>query len=175
MSTSTTRPAIIPLANYNLFPRYRTRDDYRKVAGLEPPPFDARRPPKYWRDTSAPLQPRNSIVYPNVILMSERGIAVPDQDGRPQLDMLVLSKAEAGMVNIPPDATNVEGADVPEVPMPLRDLEPGMQLEFGFGGVVRVRDTGVVEDQPGAFTAADRALLEAIRALLEAIAHKLGV
>lgn len=170
MSTPTiTRPAIIPLTNYYLFPRYQTREDYRVAAGVEPPPFDARRAPKYWRDPSAMLQPRNNVVYSNVLWVSERGIAVPGTEGRPQLDVLVLSKAEAATVNIPPSGSAVEGAEVPEVQVPLRDLEPGMQLEFGYAGVVRVRDTTVAEPyQSGAFTANDRVLLQAI-------AHKLGV
>jgi len=162
------KPAIVPLANYHLFPRYQTRDDYRKAVGVEPPPFDMRRAPKYWRDPAAMAATRNNVVYANVLLMSELGIAIPGSDGRPQLDVLVLSKAEAATVNIPPDATNVPGADVPEVPMPLRNLEPGMQLEFGFAGVVRVRDTTVADDTVGGFTPSDRALLEAI-------ARKLGV
>lgn len=161
--------AIIPLADYNLFPRYQTREDYRKATGAEPPQFDARKAPKYWLDPKAKESPRNSVVYDNVVLVGVGSAAVPGLDGNPQLDVLVLSKAEAGTVNIPPNATNVPGADVPEVPMPLRPLEPWAKLEFGFAGTVHVRNTRVVEsDPPGAFTTADRDLLWAI-------ARKLGI
>jgi hypothetical protein len=162
------KQAIVPLQNYHLFHRYQTREEYLLATGEEAPPFDARQAPKYWRDLAALSAPRNNVVYANVILMNDKGIAVPGPDGRPQLDALVLSRVEASKVNIPPQGTNVPGADQPEVPLPLRDLEPCMVLEFGFASVVRVRDTSVAEpDPPGAFTASDRALLQAI-------ARKLG-
>jgi hypothetical protein len=157
-----------PLADLNLFPRYQTREDYQKANSYAPPPFDSRRPPKYWLDPDAALSTRNSLVYPNVLLVGIGGAPIPGPDGRPQLDVLVLSKAEAATANIPPNETNVPGATVPEVPMPLRPMESWEQLESVFPGVVRVRDLRVAEPaQPGAFTPADRALLQSI-------ARKLG-
>lgn len=157
------KSAIVPLENYYLFPRYQTREDYHKATRQEAPPFDERRAPKYWRDPIALQAPRNNVVYGNVILMGPRGTAVVGSDGTPQLDALVLTRNEAAAVNIPPNGANVPGADAPEIPVPLRDLEPGMALEFGFGGVIRVRDTSVEElTGPGWFTAADRELLRKI-------------
>ncbi len=162
-SMAITKPAFVPLSSYYQFPRYQTREDYLSATGAEAPPFNPNRAPKYWRDPSALAAPRNSIVYGSIIQVSERGIPVPGPDGQPQLDALVIGKAEAAAVNIPPSGTNIAGAEVPEVPMPLRALEAGMELEFGFGGIVRVRDTSVAGlEGAGGFTRADRDLLQRI-------------
>ena len=75
---------------------------------------------------------------------------------------------EAATVNIPPDGTNIEGADVYEVGMPLKPLPSGHELFFQFGGLVAVKDVAAFAEQVEGFTAADRALIQAI-------AKKLGV
>jgi len=152
-----------------LFPYYQTREDYRRATGQEPPPWDPNRPPKYWFDPNARLSTRRNVVYDCVIATSESGKPLMGPDGKPMLDFLVLTKEEAATVNIPPkDVSNVPGADKPEVPCPLRPLEPGEELFFDFGGIVAVKNTELYPQLEVGFTAQDRALLRAI-------AQKLGV
>jgi len=153
-----------------LFPYYQTRDDYARVTGSEPPAFDPAKPPKYWCDPAAAQTPRRSVVYEQVLVLSSGSMPVAGQDGKPVLEPLVLNKLEAATVNIPPKGigfSNIPGADVPEVPAPLRNLEPFEELEFGFGGTVHVRNNNVPVQQNG-FSESDRALLQMI-------AKKLGV
>jgi len=150
-----------------LFPYYQTRDAYRKAAGEEPPPWDPRKPPKYWMDAKARLSGRRNVVYDFTLAISQSGTPLAGPDGKPMLDLLVLPKEDAATVNIPPDATNVPGTDVPPVPPPLRPLEPNEELFFDVGGVVAVKNL----DHPywketAGFTQADRALLRAIAAKL---------
>ena len=86
------------------------------------------------------------------------------------LDVLVLTKEEAATVNIPPKGptvANIAGAGVPEVPPPLRALEPSEELFMPFFGVVAVRNRDFMPMEPG-FNQNDRSLLRAI-------ALKLGV
>lgn len=158
---------IYGLENLYLFRRYQTREDYQQATGAEPLPFDARRAPKYWLDPKARESSRKNVVYDYVIAMGLGSAAVPGPDGKPMLDVLVLNKEEAGTVNIPPNVTNFPGADVPEVPVPLRALEPGEELCFQFAGVVAVKNVELFDALKEGFTAADRALLQSI-------ARKLG-
>jgi hypothetical protein len=151
-----------------LFPYYQTREDYAKAAGKDAPAFDHTRPPKYWEDPGAIQSSRRNVVYDQVLALSPAGLPVPSLDGKPMLEPLVLSKAEAAQVNIPPKGptiTNVPGAEVPEVPPPLRNLAAYEELCFGFGGTVFVRNKSIPEAQPG-FTEDDRAVLVAIAAKL---------
>lgn len=159
---------IYGIENLYLFRRYQTREEYQKATGAEPPPFDENRPPKYWQDPAAKESTKRNVVYDCVIATGLSGQPVPGPDGKPMLDVLVLKKEEAASVNIPPNFSNVPGADVPEVPMPLRPLEPGEELFFQFGGVVAVKNVELYESIKEGFTAADRALLQSI-------AKKLGV
>ena len=71
-------------------------------------------------------------------------------------------------MNIPPLGTDVPGAEAPEVPCPLRPLEPDEELFFDFGGVVTVKNVALFSALETGFTAADRALLKGM-------ARKLGV
>ena len=82
----------------------------------------------------------------------------------------MLTKEEAGSVNIPPkgpNVSNVPGSDVPEIPPPLRALNANEELFMTFPGVVAVRNKDLQPLEPG-FNRNDRKLLEAI-------AKKLGV
>ena len=159
---------IYGLENLYLFRRYQTRADYQQATGVEPPAFDPRRAPKYWFDPKARESSRRNVVYDFIIAMGPGTAAAPGPDGKPMLDVLVLSKEEAATVNIPPNGTNIFGADVPEVPSPLRALEPGEELFFQFGGVVAVKNVELFDSLKEGFTAADRALMQAI-------ARKLGL
>ncbi len=151
-----------------LFPYYQTREDYRKAFGVEPPPWDESRPPKRWLDPGALGSSRRNVVYDPVIATSDTGQALVGPDGRPVLDVLVLKKEEAASVNIPPAATNVPGADVPEAPPPLRRLEANEELFFQFGGLVAVKNKELYQALEVGFTAQDRALLKSIAQKLAA-------
>jgi len=156
------------LENLHLYRRYQTREDYRNATGVEPPPFDENRQPKYWFDPKAKDSTKRNLVYEFVVATSVGGQALPGPDGKPMLDVLVLRKEDAATVNIPPNGTNIPGADVPEVPAPLRELEAGEELFFQFGGVVAVKNVEMFDSLKEGFSASERALLQSI-------ARKLGV
>ncbi len=172
----------LPYPKYGLdslyrFPYYQTRDAYRAVTGQLPPPFNPNRPPKYWFDSKAAESTRRNVVYDPILGVAANGLPLADKDGKPVLDILVLNKDEAATVNIPPNGvdpvtgtayTNVPGADVPEVPAPLRPLAPNEELIFDFGGIVAVKNVDLFKTLKVGFTYQDRAMLEAI-------ARKLGV
>ena len=156
------------VANLYLFPNYDSRETYQKALGVEPPAWNSNRAPKYWFDPKAKDSPRRNVVYDFTIATSESGAPLASPDGKPMLDLLVVTKAEAATVNIPPKVANVPGADVPAVPFPLRALEPDEELYFDFGGVVAVKNTQL-------FGALEQGFMPKDRALLAAIANKLGV
>ena len=159
---------IYGLENLYLYPRYQTRADYQKATGQEPPPFDPNKRPKYWFDPTAKDSPRRNVVYDNVLVVSEFGKPIPGPDGKPMLELMTLPKVEAATVNIPPEGTNIEGAGECEALLPLRNLEPGEELFFQFGGLVAVKNVELFDALREGFTVADRALIQAI-------AKKLGV
>lgn len=128
-----------------LFRWFQTRAKYQEETGQEAPAWDPRLPPKRWLDPAAErrAQGRRSVVYQQILVVSETGLPVGGTDGKPLVDVLVLSKEQAERVNIPPDGVaNVPGADRPEVPMPLRTLEAGEELMFdpNMPGVVVVKN-----------------------------------
>ncbi len=69
-----------------------------------------------------------SVVYDSVIATTANGVPRTGEDGKLMTGLMVLSKSEAGSVNIPPQGTNVPGADVPVVQPPPRPLEHGEEL-----------------------------------------------
>lgn len=168
--------AALPKASYGiqhlfLFPYFQTRAQYTQATGKEPPAFDPRKPPKGWFDpaAAADASTRRNIVYENVIAGDKNGFAIAGSDGKPMLESMLLSKAEASTVNIPlKDSANEPGAGVPEVPVPLRALEPEEYLDFGFGGNVIVRNRKYETETPANFSVQDRDLLKSI-------ARKLGI
>ena len=145
-----------------LFPLYQTRDSYTQATGQEAPAFDPQRPPKYWFDPEAEKSLRRNVVYDTVVCYLENGGLLLDEAGKPQVESMILLKQEAATVNIPPNETNVPGASVPCVPVPLRALDADEELVLGFGGVVLVRNKSISEDTTEGFTPSDRALLQAI-------------
>ena len=154
-----------------LFPYYSTREDYQKATGHVAPPWDPKRPPKYWLDPKAIESPRKIVVYDNALAVSENGTLLRDDQGRPAMEALVLPKEIAATVNIPPkgpNSVNIPGADQPEVQMPLRELRENEEIFFRFGGVVAVRNKETYEFTQVGFTFQDRLMLQSI-------ARKLGV
>ncbi len=150
------------LKSLYLFPYYQSRQDYRQATGQEPPPWDPDRAPKGWLDSGASSSPRRNVVYDLALVTGPTGTPVAGPDGQPVLDVLVLKKEVAATVNIPPQGTNVPGADEPEVQCPLRPLEPDEELFFDIGGVVTVKNVTLFAAFEVGFTAQDRALLKAI-------------
>jgi len=164
--------AALPLFKYSigalfLYPWYSSRQDYLNATGIEAPPFDPSKPPKYWFDPEAPKSIKKFVGYERVLAVDEKGHALAGPDGKPYLEPLLLARADAATVNIPRGVTNEPGADQPPVPCPLRALEPEEELYFLLGEAwvhnKNIPDTTVV-----GFSVQDRALLAAI-------AQKLGV
>jgi hypothetical protein len=158
------------LESLYLFPYFQTREEYKSATGVEPPKFDGTKPPKYWFDPTASESLRRQIVYDQVVAYAASGSPIVDEKGQPSLEVMMLSKDEALNVNIPPKGlgvANVPGADKPEIPPPLRALREDEELFFPFPGVVAVRVKGTLEP--------DRGFTEEDRAMLLAIARKLGV
>ena len=159
----------LPKAQYgleelHLFPYYQTREDYLKRTGIEPPAWDPDRAPKAWADPKALESNRRNVIYDNVVAYAKNGSPLVDANEKPMFDVLVLTKEEAATVNIPakgPTVSNVPGSDVPEIPPPLRALEPSEELFMAFFGVVAVRNKDFQPLEPG-FNRNDRSLLQAI-------------
>jgi hypothetical protein len=153
-----------------LFPYFQTREEYQAATGIEPPKFDSTRPPKYWFDPAAKDATRRNVTYDQVIAYAASGSPLVGEDGQPLLELMMLNKDDAAAVNIPPKGlgfANIAGADKPEIPPPLRPLRADEELFFPFPGIVAVRIKGTLEP--------DRGFTEEDRALLTAIARKLGV
>jgi hypothetical protein len=159
---------VYSINNLYLFPAYMTRDEYKTATGQEAPVWNTDRAPKYWFDPDAKNATRMSVVYDIVIATNANGVPLIGDDGKPMTDVMVLSKAEAGSVNIPPKGANVTGADATVVPPPLRPLEPGEELFFSLGGVVSVKNIDLFSQLDNGFTVKDRKILVAI-------ATKLGI
>ena len=147
-----------------LFPYYQTREDYRAKTGHDAPPWNPNRPPKAWEDSKANESARRNVVYDSVVAYAKNGAPLVDANEKPMLDVLVLTKEEAASVNIPPKGpgvSNIAGTEVPEIPPPLRPLEPSEELCMPFFGVVAVRNRDFMPQEPG-FNQNDRSLLKAI-------------
>ena len=160
------------ISNLYLFPAYTTREDYQKATGQEPPPWNPYRQPKSWFDPQARSSASRRVVYQYALATDPNTNSLPfDANGVPKLDALVLDREEAATVNIPPKGpgmTNIPGADVPEVPVPMRPLEPNEELCLDFGGIVVVKNKDLFAQLESGFGQKDRELLRAI-------AQKLGI
>jgi hypothetical protein len=145
-----------------LFPYYDTRERFLAETGVEPPPFNPDKPPKYWFDPEAAHSQKRSILYESVLALNERGLVLKGEDGRPMLEPLLLKKEEAASVNIPlKEVANEPGSFEPAVPVPLRALHGDEELAFDpFAGVVVINRKLMPE--PVEFSKFDRDLLIAI-------------
>ena len=160
------------LANLFLFPIYQTREEFRMKTGIEAPPFDASKPIKSWFDPSASASTRRKLIYDNVIALADNGMPLASPEGAPMMEPLMIDRDFAAVVNSPVKDFTGKIQEQPvssvEIPVPLRALEPGEVLSFGFGGAVVVRNQRVSEEAAVGFMYGDRELLRAI-------ASKLGV
>lgn len=163
MSTSSS----YSISKLYLFRTFGTREDFRRVTGEEPPAYDPTRPPKFWYDPQAITSTRRTVAYDPVLATTDEGIPLVGTDGKPMLDILLLTKEEAATVNIWHNQSGQPQPQLPPVPVPLRGLHENEELFFLMPQVVSVRDK-TIENDTGMFTAQDRVLLRAI-------ADKLGV
>ena len=158
-----------PISSLNLFTTYGSREEYAEKTGKPCPAWDATRPPKAWEDPNA----RKAFVvagvayalYPRVFVHYDQAAKLPIWD------QLGVPVDHAKTVNIPPKGdgqTNVPGADVPDVPCPMRELRDDEVIGVAFGAIPMVYTTGELEETVVGFTAADRAILLAIKAKLGA-------
>ena len=158
------------ITNLYLFPAYGTREDYEKATGQEAPEWNPYRQPKSWFDPDARKSTSRRIVYEYALATSpDSGVPLFDSQGRPQLDALVLDRDEAATVNIPPKGlgmTNVPGADAPEVPVPMRALEPNEELYRDWAGIIMVKNKDYFPEPEAGFGEEDRRLLKNIAAKL---------
>jgi hypothetical protein len=154
-----------------LFPVYQTREAYKQATGVEAPPYDPTKPLKSWFDPKAAESTSRKLVYERVIAYADNGMPLASLDGKPVLEPLLIDRLVAATVNIPPKGPNIPDAPTTglEIPVPLRALYADEELYFQFGGSVAVKNKALFGQlEAGNFTAADRALLQAI-------AEKLGI
>ena len=111
------------ISSLNRFPTYETREAYEAATGKPCPPFTGKAP-KYWQDPDAKKAFMvGSIPYALYPLIYAGFDQVTNQ---PIWDQLGIPVEEAKGVNIPPTGTgqtNVEGADLPAVRCPCRELK----------------------------------------------------
>jgi hypothetical protein len=162
----------------HVFPYFQTREAFRMATGQEPPPYNDKLRPKYWRDVDALLaDPDEPITY-DVAYNARGGVFTNPGTDQPRLGKMSLMPAEAGSVNIPPKGVGVfpGGASNIEVQPPMHDLQPNERLVFQPGiasAQLMIRRTDLTPTTPPAlgngFTDADRALLRAIGQRIGAI------
>jgi hypothetical protein len=155
------------LSTVYLFPTYETRESYEEKTGKTCPPWNPYRAPKGWEDPEAWNRPGRTVLY-------EAALTGESIGGEPEVAFLPLRKEIAATVNIPPKGTgqtNVPGADVPEIPVPLDwPLPANRKLVYRFGNTVAVRNL----DVPLPEEERDKTLKELLR-LVQAIAAKQGI
>lgn len=146
-----------------LFKRYQSPQQYVESTGKLCPPFDVKRPPKYWQDdfTSAEYKTiaGKVVLYHQTLAMAGYHAAV-GTDGKPYMEPLILQKTDAASVNIPEPGGMVTEDVQPEVPIPCRPLKETEEFVFMFGGVPAIKDLTVEQPVSGSgFTELDRVLL----------------
>lgn len=166
--------ATFPLSDRFKFFRFETREEFSQKTGLVCPPFAEYGQPKYWFDPDALKSPRLNVLYDNVVAYDEKGHPLSGSDGQPILDVLVLPKARAATVNIPPTDETFDHPILAEVPVPLLPLGPDEELFFATFGIVAIRNRKLYQESLAGFGADDRALLKHIGGLAQAIANKIG-
>ena len=108
---------------------YQTQEDYVMRVGKPCPPYDPKKPQKFWEDPGGKLGRRigQYVQY-------EYGL-IREADGW-TIGPFIIPLADAERVNIPPVGPAPPGADTSMVPVPLvRGLNPDERLVIGFGGI----------------------------------------
>jgi hypothetical protein len=164
-----------PISTLYLFPVYETREAYEQATGQPCPAWNPYRQPKGWFDPAARQNPSRRVIYDRAMVLADNGSPTWNDEGDLIIDALVLDREEAATVNIPPRGTgmtNVPGADVAEVPAPMRDLLDGETIKpsrpLSIPTVYLASELMPVGEDASGFTGADRALLKAIATKLGA-------
>ena len=165
------------------FPACVDRADYKRKTGKEAPDYDRTRDLKFWWDASAGEDGLPEVIYQNNIMLRADGTWAL-RNGAPVTKPLVMSVEEAKTVNLPPEditgGTQVPPAGTKTIACPFRDLQQdevlsiaGAEMGFLSGKVIVIRNVKLFSeaiakeaDDSGKFTAADRAMLRAIAAKL---------
>ncbi len=106
--------------------RYFQTREQAIAAGHVLRPYDPARPIKKWFD------PVKARVYPFVLAVEDNMVGAPKKGslGRPYLEQLVLDKADAAGMNIPPSNEPFSRLDAAEIPVPCRPLTETEYLNF---------------------------------------------
>jgi hypothetical protein len=157
-----------------LFPYYQTADAYEKATGKPCPPWNPALRQKHWEDPQAQNTGDDFVVYAVVLAtdMKVTGVALHGADGQPYTRQMVIPYDAAVTVNIPAVVGGMptDKAQLPEYPSPMRPLESNEQLFFE-----PVMATPAVKNTDLYVSALDNTFTATDRALLQAIAKKLGV
>ena len=139
-----------------------TPDNYKELTGEDLPPVNPNLPWKSWVYSPArQMDPYDMVVLPVV----KKGVVTN----------LIITALEAGKVNMstqtkfPADGQGDPQPAQPALPMrpvPIRALGPNEKLQNGQAGVFVVDTTSIGVPSGAGFTDADRAILEAIAAKL---------
>lgn len=164
------------------FRLYQNRAEYKQAKGSDAPPYDPTRRIKRWEDPDAELEGLPEIIYQNVLMTQKNSMDWVLRNGVPVTTVLVLPVDEAMTVNLPPEDPhgNTSIQNPAEVPCPFLPLGPdeilvvaGAEMGFLSGQQIVVRNTKLFAeemakqaDESGKFTSADRALLKAVAAKL---------
>ncbi|MBA3973599.1 MAG: hypothetical protein C0504_05180 [Candidatus Solibacter sp.] len=168
----------VVLNSQTAFRMFANRTEFKSAAGQEAPPYDPARKIKRWFDSNAGADGLPEVIYQNNIMSRPDGTFVL-KNGAPVVRPLVLPVEEARTVNLPPEDPSGNTAIQPgwtEIPCPFRDLTQdeilvvaGAEAGFLSGKVIMIRNAKLFEveqarlaDESGKFTAADRAILKAI-------------
>lgn len=160
-----------PLAALYLFPVFPTAEEFKRVTGTDAPPFDETKPIKTWADPAA--VPGQFLTYATLVLgPAGLGGVIPYK-----YQAVYLDGEFAVKVNVPSERllTSLQGHAT--VPVPMRELAAGESIRENpamMGGPLVVNDALYSKQQDNALLASGR-FLPADRALLQAIAAKLGV
>lgn len=164
------------------FRLYQKRADYKEATGKDAPDYDPTRRIKRWEDPAAADEGLPEVIYQNVLMTKKNSTDWVLRNGVPVTTVLALPVDEAMTVNLPPEDSsgNTSIQDPREVPCPFLPLGPdevlavaGAEMGFLSGTQIVIRNTKLFAeemakqaDESGKFTSADRAMLKAIAAKL---------
>ncbi len=156
-----------------LFDSYDSPRSFEKKTGEPAPPFDAGRPPKFWRDLSALKVPRRFVYY-DIVALEPNGVTVSKgPDGKPYVGTLRLLREEAASVNLVSGQTNAPGEAEPSVPMPIGMLGKDEYLDWDTGmpfpNRVLVRNRSEDNLRPTTFMVRDQQAIHETAAALQQV------
>lgn len=158
-----------PLSMLYQYPSFATCADYAAATAKPCPAWNAHKPPKSWFDPA----PKKALTVAGVPFTVYERVFVRFEKEEAIFDQLGISVEDAGSVNIAPKGTgttNTPGAEVKEVPVPLKAPSATQKIVPGFGNVPQVRNLDVaIPEEVQSQQQGD------ILKLVRAIAAKLGV